>query len=290
MIEVVDAGGYATVQDRGRPGLAHLGVPPSGALDAAALDLGNRLVGNPADAAGIEMTIHGATLRFHRAATIALVGASAQPRIDAAGTVTGAPVRIAPGQTLTVGPLVGGCRAYLAVRGGIDVTPVLGSRATDSLTGLGPPPLTAGRQLPIGDAAATWVGIDFAVESRYDAQPTLGVFLGPRAGLFTALARERLLSEPFTVSSDSNRVALRLDGPRLERIEQHELHSEGIVTGTIQVPPSAQPILFLNDHPTTGGYPVIGVVRTADMAAAAQLRPGDSVRFRAATRARNEEG
>ncbi|PZG11725.1 biotin-dependent carboxyltransferase family protein [Nonomuraea aridisoli] len=272
MIEVVAPGPYATVQDLGRPGLAHLGVPCSGAADAPSLRLANRLVGNPEGLAGVELTFGMARLRFHDAAWVALAGAPL-----ASGADMGAPFWVPAGAELRLGPPVWGLRTYLAVRGGIDVEPVLGSRSTDSLSGLGPEPLRPGTLLPVGRPTG---------EIRADLAPPPGprpavlrILPGPRDDWFVPGAPEGLCARPYTVTQDSNRVGVRLRGPELVRARQGELPSEGMVLGAVQVPPSGQPIVFLADHPPTGGYPVIGVVRAADVPVAAQLRPGDEVRF-----------
>jgi len=247
-VEVVSPGLLTTVQDLGRPGLAHLGVPPSGAADPVAYELGNRLVGNQAGAAALEATLDGPVLRFDRPTMVALTGATAQD--------------VRRVEVLDVGRCAGGARTYIAVRGGIDVEPTLGSRSTDLLTGLGPPPLRTGDRLRIGadpaDAQPAPPGTvpGFGVPD----EPVLRVVPGPRDDWFTTAALEALCSEPWRVTSSSNRVGVRLEGPVLERARDDELLSEGLVTGALQVPASGQPILLLNDHPTTGGYPVIAVV------------------------------
>ncbi|SEG42215.1 biotin-dependent carboxylase uncharacterized domain-containing protein [Nonomuraea solani] len=274
MIEVVTPGPYATVQDLGRPGLAHLGVPRSGAADAPSLRLANRLVGNPERLAGIELTFGRARLRFLDAAWVALAGA---PLASEAGM--GAPFWVPAGGELRLGAPVRGLRTYLAVRGGIAVEPVLGSRSTDSLSGLGPEPLRAGTLLPVGRPEGV-ISVDLApLPGPADGPAVLGILPGPRDDWFVPEALETLCAGPYTVSQDSNRVGVRLTGPGPARAKEGELPSEGMVAGAIQVPPDGQPIVFLADHPPTGGYPVIGVVRTADIPVAAQLRPGDEVRF-----------
>ncbi|MGN6798517.1 MAG: biotin-dependent carboxyltransferase family protein [Gaiellaceae bacterium] len=266
MIEVVSPGLLLTVQDCGRPGLAHLGVPPSGAADPIAYELGNRLVGNPPGAAALEATLEGPVLHFGRPTLVAVTGATT-PEVR---TV----------ESLDVGRCVGGVRTYIAVRGGIEVEPVLGSRSTDLLTGLGPRPLRAGDVLEIGsvpgDTQAQIVG---TVPGTRPEEPVLRIIPGPRDDWFTASALETLCSEPWRVSSSSNRVGIRLEGPALERARHDELLSEGLVTGALQVPASGQPIRLRNDHPTTGGYPVIGVVRSNDLPLAGQLAPRQCVRF-----------
>ncbi|MEV4013047.1 biotin-dependent carboxyltransferase family protein [Nonomuraea angiospora] len=272
MIEILAAGPYATVQDLGRPGLAHLGVPRSGAADAPSLRLANRLVGNPEGLAGIELTFGMARLLFHDGAWVALAGA---PVDSAAGM--GAPFWVAKGTELRLGLPEWGLRTYVAVRGGIAVEPVLGSRSTDSLSGLGPEPLRAGTLLPVGRPEGV-ISVDLAPPPG-PRPAVLRVTPGPRDDWFAPDALDGLCARPYSVSQDSNRVGVRLSGAELVRAKEGELPSEGMVTGAIQVPPSGQPIVFLADHPPTGGYPVIGVVREADLPVAAQLRPGDEVRF-----------
>ncbi len=268
-IEVVRPGLLTTVQDRGRPGLAHLGVPPSGAADAVAFELGNRLVGNPAGAAALEATVDGPVLRVDGPATIALTGAT-----------TAALRELAPGDTLEVGRCVQGVRTYVCVRGGIEVEPTLGSRSTDLLTGLGPRPLQAGDVLQIGPEPAEEPCPGAVPGHGLPDEPVIRVRLGPRDDWFTPHAIELLCAEPWRVSAASNRVGIRLEGPLLERARAGELLSEGLVTGALQVPPSGQPILLLQDHPTTGGYPVIAVVSSDDLWLAGQLAPSVGVRFR----------
>jgi biotin-dependent carboxylase-like uncharacterized protein len=276
MIEVLAPGPYATVQDLGRPGYAHLGVPTSGAADTASLRLANRLVGNAEGLAGVELTFGLARLRFADGAWVALAGAPV-PAGDVRGAGMAVPFWVPPGGELRLGAPVRGLRTYLAVRGGIAVEPVLGSRSTDSLSGLGPEPLRAGTLLPVGRPEGV-ISVDQAPlpEPR---PPVLRVLPGPRDDWFAADALAELCARPYTVSQDSNRVGVRLSGPELARAKEGELPSEGVVVGAVQVPPSGQPIVFLADHPPTGGYPVIGVVRDADLPVAAQLRPGDEVRF-----------
>jgi biotin-dependent carboxylase-like uncharacterized protein len=266
-VEVTRPGLLTTVQDRGRPGLAHLGVPPSGAADPAAYELGNRLVGNPPGAASLEATLDGPVLRFDRPTTVALTGATT-PELR---TV----------EELEVGRCLRGARTYVAVRGGIDVEPVLGSRSTDLLTGLGPRPLRAGDVLEIGSVAGDPPPDrpGTVPTTELPDEPILRVVPGPRDDWFTAAALETLCGEAWRVSSSSNRVGIRLEGPPLERVRGDELLSEGLVTGALQVPASGQPILLMQDHPTTGGYPVIAVVRSDDLRLGGQLAPRQSVRF-----------
>ncbi|MEU3499009.1 biotin-dependent carboxyltransferase family protein [Kitasatospora cineracea] len=277
---VVRAGYGATVQDLGRPGLAALGVGRSGAADRGALRLANRLVGNPEDVAGLEMPLGGVELDFHRTITCALAGADCPARVDERPVAGRTPFTVPAGARLRLGTPTRGLRVYLAVRGGLDVPAVLGSRATDTLAGLGPERLTVGRLLPVGTAATGWPAAEHAPRREPAGPLVLHVVPGPRDDWFTAAALRTLYGEPYTVTGDSDRVGMRLDGPALERARSGELPSEGMVGGALQVPPSGRPILFLADHPVTGGYPVVAVVRRADLDAAAQARPGDTLRFR----------
>lgn len=283
-VSVVRAGALTTVQDRGRPGHAHLGVPRSGALDAPAAALVNRLVGNPPDAAVLETTLNGCALRPRSDMTVAVGGAPCRVTVDGRPVAWGAPVRVRAGTLLEIGPAVWGVRTYVALAGGIIVEPVLGSRSTDLLSGLGPPPLTDGTVLPLGRELVPHARVDVAPQPAPPAELVLRVTLGPRGDWFTPDALRAFTSRTFLVSSASNRIGLRTEGPALERARSGELASEGTVLGAVQVPPAGRPVVFLADHPTTGGYPVIGVVRAGDLAAAAQAVPGTPVRFVAVRR------
>ncbi|WP_425412821.1 biotin-dependent carboxyltransferase family protein [Micromonospora humi] len=289
VIEVLRAGALTTVQDQGRPGWAHLGVPRSGALDPAALRLANRLVGNPEHAAGLEITVTGCVLRLTRAVTVALTGAPADVRVEhpprtgstASGRVrrpgdVGRPLSLPAGAVLRIGPAHVGVRTWLAVSGGIAVEPVLGSRSTDTLSGLGPPPLRDGDRLPLGPPTGP-PPVDLVIARPVPTDLRLVVRPGPRRDWFAPDAFDRLRRAAYTVGTDSNRVGARLAGAALPRAVAGELPSEGLVLGAVQVPPDGQPLVFLADHPTTGGYPVIGVVD--DVTPLAQARPGTTVRF-----------
>lgn len=280
MIEIMRSGPFSTVQDLGRPGLAALGVTRSGAADRGSLRLANRLVGNAESAAGLEMTYGGLAARFHTLTTIALTGAACPADLDGRQVSNNGPITVRPGQQLTLGAPTHALRTYLAVRGGIDVAPVLGSRSTDTLSGIGPDALQAGARLPVGSETVGFPPIDFAPRSGYSDDTVLQIVPGPRDDWFTPEALSTLCSAVYQVSSDSNRVGTRLSGPAPERAVHRELPSEGMVRGALQIPPSGGPILFLADHPTTGGYPVIAVVADQDIDQAAQLRPGQRVHFR----------
>ncbi|MBL1087055.1 biotin-dependent carboxyltransferase family protein [Streptomyces actinomycinicus] len=276
---VVRAGALTTVQDLGRPGHAHLGVPRSGVLDPPAAALVNRLVGNPPGAAVLETTLDGCAVRPRSAVTVAVGGAPCPVRVGGRPAAWGAPVVVPAGELLEVGAATAGVRSYVAVSGGIAVEPVLGSRATDLLSGLGPAPLTDGTVLPLGAPAGPPARVDGTPQPRPPAELVLRVTPGPRADWFTAQAVRDLGTRAYRVSAASNRIGLRTEGPALERARTGELPSEGMVLGAVQVPPDGRPVVFLADHPTTGGYPVIAVVRSADLPAAAQALPGTPLRF-----------
>ncbi|MFF3324075.1 biotin-dependent carboxyltransferase family protein [Streptomyces sp. NPDC002889] len=277
---VVRAGALTTVQDLGRPGHAHLGVPRSGALDTPAARLVNRLVGNADGAAVLETTLNGAAVRPRCPVTVAVGGAPCPVTVDGRPVAWGAPVRVAAGAVLEAGPPVRGVRSYVAMAGGITVDPVLGSRSTDLLSGLGHAPLTDGAVLPLGAPCRPPARVD--AQLPWPAPPSemvLRVRLGPRDDWFTEASLRTLAASTYRVSAASNRIGLRAEGPALERAVTGELPSEGMVLGAVQVPPDGCPVVFLADHPTTGGYPVVAVVDERDLAAAAQAVPGTPVRF-----------
>jgi biotin-dependent carboxylase-like uncharacterized protein len=292
MIRVRKPGLLTTVQDLGRPGLAHLGVPTAGAADRRAFGLANRLVGNRPGAAALEITLAGPELELEAGGWIALTGGRVTAHLDGRPVPMDMAVRADPGQVLRVGSVTSGLRAYLAVRGGIDVPPVLGSRSTDTLAPVGPPRLEQGARLPVGDLAGGDPFRQVAPTPPVDPEPVLRTVRGPRDEVFTHDAVRGLIGAAWTVTSDSDRTGVRLDGPVLERRRRVELASEGMVEGSLQVPPDGHPILFLANHPTTGGYPVIAVVVGADLSLAAQARPGTRMRFRfvSLTAARAQSG
>ncbi|MFE9428186.1 biotin-dependent carboxyltransferase family protein [Kitasatospora sp. NPDC006697] len=276
---VARPGPLTTVQDAGRRGVAHLGVPRGGALDEPARRAANRLVGNAGTAAVLETTLGGVAVTAHGGPLLlAVSGAPAAVRIDGRPAPWGAAVLLPEGATLDVGPADFGIRSYLAVRGGIAVPPVLGSRSADLLAGLGPAPLRAGDRLPVGaehgPPAAALVPLPAP-----PAELVLRLLPGPRADWFLPGTLTALAAARYQVAAASNRIGLRTEGPALVRRRHGELESEGMVLGAVQVPPDGRPVVFLADHPTTGGYPVLGVVPAADLPAAAQARPGTPVRF-----------
>lgn len=286
-LEVLAAGPFASVQDRGRPGLAALGVGRSGAADRVSAALANRLVANGPGAAVLEATMGGLAVRAVGAVTVALTGADPSARVDGRAAAIGAPLALADGAELVLGVPGAGLRTYLAVRGGIRVPAVLGSRSYDVLSGLGPPPLRAGDRLPVGPEPRRWPVVDavpwpqaHATTSDARSGVVLTGSLGPHAEAMTPDARQRLPVTWWVVGPDSDRTGVRLAGPPVARTAVAEWPVEGLVRGAIQLPPSGRPVLMLADHPVTGGYPAIGALDAHSCDRAAQLRPGDRLRLR----------
>jgi biotin-dependent carboxylase-like uncharacterized protein len=283
---VVQPGALTTVQDAGRPGLAHLGVAPSGFLDVPAARLANRLVGNDENDALLETTVLGPALRLQcpadseAAVLIAVTGAPVPIHIDGRRVDQYAAVLLRSGETLTLGTVTAGVRSYLAVRGGLRLDPVLGSRSGDLLSGLGSPALAVGYQLPVGTPTHPVPPADFVAVASPETEAQVGIFLGPADTWFEPASVRLLTSTAWSVSPTSSRVGLRLTGPRLLRLNASELPPEGMVRGAIQVPPDGQPVVLLADGPVTGGYPVVGVVQESDHALLAQAAPGTQLRFR----------
>ncbi|AVH21511.1 biotin-dependent carboxyltransferase family protein [Nocardia cyriacigeorgica] len=274
-------GPLATIQDLGRPGWFDSGVGVAGAADRGALRLANRLVGNPEDHAGIEVLLGGVRLRTMRHTTLAVTGAPAPVTVDGRPVGHASVLELEPDQVVSLGLASTGLRSYIGVRGGIDVAPVLGSRSRDTMSGIGPDPLRPGDEVPIGPAPRTFPILDLAPLPNLPVLLDIRAVPGPRDDWFTDPAA--LFAGSWTVSADVDRVGARLrreSGPPLERSRTQELPTEGVALGAIQVPPAGQPVVFLADHPITGGYPVIAVVADADIDLMAQARPGQSVRFR----------
>lgn len=285
-ITILAPGPLATIQDRGRTGYGALGVGRSGAADRGAAALANRLVGNLPDAAVIETTAGGTSFVCDRLILLAVTGADTSVVIAAPGGRTrqsgiNAAIAASAGATVTLAGPAAGLRNYIAIRGGIAVAPVLGSRSRDVLAEVGPEPLRSGDELPIGDESAAWPATDLAPRARLSTEPILAVIPGPRTRLFERGALATLCSAPYSVTAAANRIGLRLEGPPLRRNDSApaELPSEAMMPGALQVPPSGQPTLFLADHPVTGGYPVLATIVSPDIDRAAQLRPGERVRF-----------
>ena len=320
-IQVSMPGLLTTVQDLGRPGWQRYGVTPGGAVDAHALRLANLLVGNTEGAAGLEVTLAGPTLRIAEEALIAVCGADFETTIEDRPVPAWRPVWVKAGAELLIGAARSGCRCYLAVAGGIAVPRLLGGRGTHLAAGfgglegralrpgdtlkVGPPSVWAKRlarslagSVGGGDplAAARW---EVSGEARpaYSPSPMVRVMSGPQWDWFSLGERTRFLGERFTVTPRSDRMGLRLAapagaapaGPALAEGGSREMISEGVATGTVQVPPDGQPIVLLADRQTIGGYPKIATVASVDLPLLAQLRPGDTVEFHEVTVGEAEE-
>lgn len=281
MIEVLGAGLCDLVMDLGRPGRGALGVPAGGAADSGALAAANRLVGNPDDAAALEIALRGPTLRFPAGGVAAITGARfAARRSSGSPVIWDQSFVMAPGETLSLGGADDGCRCWLALQGGIVVPSVMGSRSTFLPAGFGG---YAGRALRGGDVLA------LGGEPRdlrplrtrppaIDKASPLRLVAGPQVAWFDDHGLAALFGGTYRVAPTSDRRGVRLNGPAVTHVRA-ELPSQGVLPGAVQVPPDGQPIVLGWDGPVTGGYPVVGTVVTADLPLLAQLRPGDAVRF-----------
>jgi biotin-dependent carboxylase-like uncharacterized protein len=276
VITVERAGALTTVQDRGRTGLAHLGVPRAGPLDRPAAALANRLVGNGLDAALLEVTWGGLELTSDAGVWVAVTGAPSLVAVDGVERGFDRAEWVPAGGRLRLGAPTAGVRSYLAVAGGLDVAPVLGSRSTDTLAWVGPPRVEDGTTLQVGTPPGPPAPLD---TPRPPRPGPLRVTPGPRADWFAPDALDRLCSAPYAVGEASNRVGLRLEGEPPARVRDDELPSEGMVLGAVQVPPGGQPVVLLADHPPTGGYPVLAVVHPDDLWQCGQARPGERLTF-----------
>lgn len=291
-LRIISPGLQSLIEDLGRPGHSGLGVSAAGALDRASLRRANRLVGNAASAAAIETVAGGLTVQAVGDQVLAVAGAPSELIIESPPEAGSEPVRrtvpmatplaLLDGEKLRIGSPESGFRSYLAVRGGVDAAPVLGSRCTDTLSGIGPAPLAANQVLGTGGEAES--GVVGAPELQPDfpdgGVTVLDVVPGPRADWFDQAALDSLTGQDWVVLPQSNRVGLRLDGSALRRSRQGELPSEGTVAGALQVPPDGLPVLFLADHPITGGYPVVAVVVDSQLDLAGQVPLGGKIRFR----------
>ncbi|MCH6232021.1 urea amidolyase family protein [Microbacterium sp. CFH 31415] len=283
---VTEPGLLATLQDAGRSGAASMGVAGSGALDRAALRTAHRLLGNPEDATGIEITMGGFRAVARRDLWFAVTGAWGPVRLDGREVDPYEAHEWPSGAELHVDWFAHGARAYLAVRGGLEGPTVLGSRSTDVMAGLGPEPLRAGTEVGVADAASAPIPPSLFAPwgAPHDDELEIELAPGPREDWFTPEALTTLYESVWTVSNHADRVGARLDGPELVRVRTGELPSEGMVAGALQVPPSGRPTILLADGPVTGGYPVIAVVTDASLDLVAQARPGTRIRFRHARR------
>ncbi|AMX83796.1 KipI antagonist [Geobacillus subterraneus] len=289
MIDVMDGGFFTTVQDGGRSGYRHAGVPVGGAMDAWAYRLANALVGNEGDEAVLEATMAGPTLRFHVETVIAVCGGDFPCTLNGRPLPLWKPAIVRPGDVLKIGVCRAGWRAYIAVAGGIAVPPVMGSRSTyvpARLGGLSGRPLQPGDVLPTGAACRHRVAKPLRwglarSASRYigGKTKTVRAVPGPEYGEFTPESRRQFFAARYEVTPQSDRIGYRLFGPALALGREREMVSEAVVFGTVQVPASGQPIVLMADSQTTGGYPRIAQVAAADLPVLAQARPGDCVQF-----------
>ena len=279
-LEVLRTGPLALVQDRGRPGMAYLGITPSGAADRRAHTLANRLLANPDDCATIEVAFGGFSARVRGGdIDIAVTGADTDPTVAGVTFGTNSIQHVRDREVISLGTPRSGLRSYLGVRGGIDVPPVLGSRSYDVLSGIGPGPLRAGDMLAIGSPAGGYPELDHApVAAIPDDVVELRVTPGPRDDWF--VDPDVMIRTNWLVTNHSDRVGMRLVGMPLEyRFPGRQLPAEGATRGAIQVPPNGFPVILGPDHPVTGAYPVVGVVIEEDVDALAQVCPGQTVRM-----------
>ena len=279
-LEILRTGPFAVVEDLGRPGLAHLGVGRSGAADRRAHKLANRLVANPDDRATIEVTFGGFAARVRGGdVDIAVTGADTDPTVNGIEFGTNSIHHVRDGQVISLGAPRVGLRSYLAVRGGICVTPVLGSRSYDVMSAIGPSPLRAGDVLPVGEHTDDYPELDQApVAAMSKHLVELLVVPGPRDDWL--VDPDALVHTIWMASSRSDRVGMRLEGRPLQyRWPDRQLPSEGTTRGAIQVPPNGLPVILGPDHPVTGSYPAVAVITDDDIDKAAQVRPGQYVRL-----------
>ena len=283
-IEITSPGLLTTVQDLGREGFGSLGVSPSGAADAIALRLGNRLLGNPENFAALEMTLLGGTFVFPEGAVVALTGSDFGASLDGVAISPWTSVTVSAGQTLRTGATQSGARCYLCVRGGIATHPLLGSRSTHLLSGLGGHEgraLRKGDVLNIGPSSGPLPKRSISPHAlqRLVPRKTLRVTPGPQSKWFSAEAQKAFYESAYRVSEESNRMGLRLDGPALPGGTHGEMITEGVSLGAVQITAAGLPIILFVEQQTTGGYAKIANVISADMSSVGQLRPRDEIHF-----------
>lgn len=293
MLKIIKGGLQTTVQDLGRCGFQKYGVIASGAMDPFAHRMANLLVGNAENDATLEIAMVGPAIEFQENAFIAFCGGDLSPELDGIPLKMWRTIAVKKGSTLKFGAPQNGCRTYLAIAGGISVPPIMNSRSTYLRAGIGG---FDGRALKAGDelktefitaelSAALSKAADKEVDwqipaSRYYTEPIVRLIQGRQFDLFDEDSKKRIFTEPFSVSSNSDRMGYRLEGPSLSLAEPEELISEAVAFGSIQVPSDGNPIVLLADRQTTGGYPKIGQVASVDLPLIAQLKPGDRIRFK----------
>jgi antagonist of KipI len=285
-INVIAPGFLTTVQDVGRQGYAHIGVSASGAADPVSLRLGNLLVGNPARSAALEMILVGGSFAFESACRIALTGSDFGATLDGHDLPLWQSVPVAAGQVLRCGSTKGGARCYLCIQGGVDVPVVLGSASTHIATSLGGfkgRALKAGDVLPVNEPPANLPSDSWRIKPDVLGQlafrKTLRVTAGPQIDLFPNEVHSLFTSSQYHVTEEADRMGLRLSGPPLKQRGTHDIVTEGVPLGAIQVPRDGEPIILFVEHQTTGGYPKIATVISADIHSVGQLRPRDGVSF-----------
>ncbi len=289
-ILVESSGLFSTVQDRGRYGYQRYGIPPSGAMDEFAFQVANILVGNERNAAGIEITLAGFSVKFEENFEIAVTGADLGPTLNGQGVESWRSTHVKCGDVLRFEKLKKGFRAYLCVSGGIDVPVVFGSRSTYARMNMGG---YHGRKLQRGDALlvgelsafpTSSMEVDSSIISSVYSPRKIRVILGPESKRFSKRDIEHFLSSPYHVTTQSDRMGYRLKGPLLNsKRRSHDIVSNGIVTGAIQVPANGQPIIMMAEHQTVGGYAKIATVISADIPLLAQMKPGDEIHFERTT-------
>jgi antagonist of KipI len=285
LCSVVTPGLFTTVQDLGRYGFQRYGVPVSGAMDVYAFAAANRLASNDVNAACLEITLTGPTLEFREDAQIAITGGAVTPTLNGEPVPCWQTLQVRRGDQLALGPLQSGCRAYLAVGGGIDAPLVLGSRSTYVRGGFGG---FQGRLLRKGDVIAAnkptsalrpRLSMPRELIPEYGREIAVEVVLGPQSDYFTEAGVGTMLSEVYSVTTESDRMGYRLTGPEIHGKDAGHMVSDAIPIGAVQVPRSGQPIIVMRDAQTTGGYPKLAVVTTPDVARLGQVRPNDRIRF-----------
>ena len=286
MITVLDPGPQTTVQDAGRTGHMRYGIPPSGPVDRRSFVLANRLVGNPDGAAALEFTLMGPRLRAETPCTVAVTGAETPVMLNDAAAPAWTTLTLAPGDVLKIGPARSGVRGYVAVAGGIDVPSVLGSRSTylrGRMGGVHGRPLARDDRLPLGATSAATHRRSVPPEARphWGGEPVLRVVLGPQADRFTDDGIAAFLGGSYEVLPQSDRMGARLSGARIAHARGHDIISDGIALGAVQVPGDGQPIVLLVDRQSTGGYTKIATVCSFDIARVGQAKPGQRLRFTA---------
>lgn len=285
MISILDPGPLTTVQDLGRPGQLRYGIPPSGPMDRAAFLLANRLVGNDDNAAALECTIQGPRFSSDRPCAVAVTGAEVGLTVNGTAAPLWQTLFLQPGDVVRMAPAKAGVRAYVAVAGGIDVPLVLGSRSTYLRGRMGG---VQGRQLVKGDTLALVDGplprgarVATGARPVYGDEVTVHVVLGPQHARFTQAGLETLLGNAYEVTPNSDRMGMRLRGPRIEHTAGHDIISDGMPLGGIQIPGDGQPIVLLLDRQSAGGYTKAAAVCSFDVGRLAQVKPGHRVRFTA---------